>query len=143
MKRQWITAGVICICLVILGAVWLILGKSDSTDGEKTETEIVVWNNGENIQEIQTENDQGGYILRWDGEKAEVKGMEDLPLDESVTEDIRKNIESLTAEQEVTDGMERLEDFGLENPKAQVRSEERRVGKECLRLCRSRWSPYH
>ena len=24
-----------------------------------------------------------------------------------------------------------------------VRSEERRVGKECLRLCRSRWSSYH
>ena len=24
-----------------------------------------------------------------------------------------------------------------------VRSEERRVGKECFRLCRSRWSPYH
>ena len=26
---------------------------------------------------------------------------------------------------------------------AENRSEERRVGKECLRLCRSRWSPYH
>ena len=26
---------------------------------------------------------------------------------------------------------------------AGLRSEERRVGKECLRLCRSRWSPYH
>ena len=25
----------------------------------------------------------------------------------------------------------------------QGRSEERRVGKECVRLCRSRWSPYH
>ena len=24
-----------------------------------------------------------------------------------------------------------------------VRSEERRVGKECATLCRSRWSPYH
>ena len=24
-----------------------------------------------------------------------------------------------------------------------VRSEERRVGKECSLLCRSRWSPYH
>jgi hypothetical protein len=24
-----------------------------------------------------------------------------------------------------------------------VRSEERRVGKECLQRCRSRWSPYH
>ena len=25
----------------------------------------------------------------------------------------------------------------------QVRSEERRVGKECSKQCRSRWSPYH
>jgi hypothetical protein len=25
----------------------------------------------------------------------------------------------------------------------ETRSEERRVGKECRRLCRSRWSPYH
>ena len=24
-----------------------------------------------------------------------------------------------------------------------MRSEERRVGKECLTQCRSRWSPYH
>ena len=28
-------------------------------------------------------------------------------------------------------------------PHTHTRSEERRVGKECLRLCRSRWSPYH
>ena len=26
---------------------------------------------------------------------------------------------------------------------AAIRSEERRVGKECLSVCRSRWSPYH
>src|SRR3546814_19613418 len=26
---------------------------------------------------------------------------------------------------------------------AAERSEERRVGKECVRTCRSRWSPYH
>ena len=26
---------------------------------------------------------------------------------------------------------------------AHVRSEERRVGKECWHVCRSRWSPYH
>src|SRR3546814_8699315 len=26
---------------------------------------------------------------------------------------------------------------------ARVRSEERRVGKECVSTCRSRWSPYH
>ena len=27
--------------------------------------------------------------------------------------------------------------------KAAARSEERRVGKECASMCRSRWSPYH
>ena len=31
----------------------------------------------------------------------------------------------------------------LEQQISEVRSEERRVGKECRRLCRSRWSPYH
>jgi hypothetical protein len=29
------------------------------------------------------------------------------------------------------------------DPPVHCRSEERRVGKECRRLCRSRWSPYH
>src|SRR3546814_1953260 len=41
--------------------------------------------------------------------------------------------------------------FALLNPKsflvvietAASRSEERRVGKECVSTCRSRWSPYH
>jgi DNA polymerase-3 subunit delta' len=33
---------------------------------------------------------------------------------------------------------------GHDDPDARdARSEERRVGKECRRLCRSRWSPYH
>src|SRR3546814_18656162 len=31
-------------------------------------------------------------------------------------------------------------DFAEERP---LRSEERRVGKECVSTCRSRWSPYH
>src|SRR6056297_3783235 len=31
----------------------------------------------------------------------------------------------------------------LEGRTGQVRSEERRVGKECVSTCRSRWSPYH
>jgi serine/threonine protein kinase len=31
----------------------------------------------------------------------------------------------------------------LRHPGVVERSEERRVGKECRRLCRSRWSPYH
>src|SRR3546814_8202606 len=31
----------------------------------------------------------------------------------------------------------------LPPPGAAPRSEERRVGKECVSTCRSRWSPYH
>src|SRR3546814_3014856 len=30
-----------------------------------------------------------------------------------------------------------------DEPAFQQRSEERRVGKECVSTCRSRWSPYH
>ena len=32
---------------------------------------------------------------------------------------------------------------GGAQPVSILRSEERRVGKECVSLCRSRWSPYH
>src|SRR3546814_11909594 len=35
----------------------------------------------------------------------------------------------------------RLHGFGI--AEAVDRSEERRVGKECVSTCRSRWSPYH
>ena len=41
----------------------------------------------------------------------------------------------------VRGGMGRLTDRMADA--ARERSEERRVGKECVRLCRSRWSPYH
>src|SRR3546814_8160630 len=33
--------------------------------------------------------------------------------------------------------------FGIAIPVIMGRSEERRVGKECVSTCRSRWSPYH
>src|SRR3546814_12374142 len=38
-----------------------------------------------------------------------------------------------------------LRDAGAPAPSVEVsnRSEERRVGKECVSTCRSRWSPYH
>src|SRR3546814_1400734 len=31
----------------------------------------------------------------------------------------------------------------MKNRRGMTRSEERRVGKECVSTCRSRWSPYH
>src|SRR3546814_6806908 len=48
----------------------------------------------------------------------------------------------------VDKGMERVARFyrrllGLSLRWRWARSEERRVGKECVSTCRSRWSPYH
>ena len=43
---------------------------------------------------------------------------------------IRSNMRKVYNKPEILDKMEK-------------RSEERRVGKECQRMCRSRWSPYH
>src|SRR3546814_11111890 len=40
-------------------------------------------------------------------------------------------------------GAGRLADGGSSLPHAAARSEERRVGKECVSTWRSRWSPYH
>src|SRR3546814_15821093 len=44
------------------------------------------------------------------------------------------------------DEIRRLDDWMLARSAGQPageRSEERRVGKECVSTCRSRWSPYH
>src|SRR3546814_8348258 len=41
------------------------------------------------------------------------------------------------------EGFEIIEEGAEEEAASPVRSEERRVGKECVSTCRSRWSPYH
>src|SRR3546814_7138004 len=40
-------------------------------------------------------------------------------------------------------GVERISALAGDIRQTNVRSEERRVGKECVSKCRSRWSPYH
>src|SRR3546814_16584507 len=51
---------------------------------------------------------------------------------------------STTLQAEHADYLSLLSYFGLgRNQPLLERSEERRVGKECVRTCRSRWSPYH
>ena len=58
-------------------------------------------------------------------------------------EEFSKLIEHVTGmEQRLLEATEELKAVRQEMQGLQ-RSEERRVGKECLRLCRSRWSPYH
>src|SRR3546814_20212872 len=41
------------------------------------------------------------------------------------------------------DVFRRVDEMRDEAARVRQRSEERRVGKECVSTCRSRWSPYH
>ena len=54
--------------------------------------------------------------------------------------------EGWTRQRAIRSGIKGEIDKGVKEEQRELlkmRSEERRVGKECLRLCRSRWSPYH
>ena len=51
---------------------------------------------------------------------------------------LRSKVEGTGAEEEIDEAGNQW--FTL---RGEERSEERRVGKECSLLCRSRWSPYH
>src|SRR3546814_18328003 len=50
---------------------------------------------------------------------------------------------SVTRLASATDRPEKFMGMHFMNPVQVMRSEERRVGKECVSTCRYRWSPYH
>src|SRR3546814_19248345 len=59
-----------------------------------------------------------------------------------VPEDLRKPAYTVTARPTRISGIE--SHWPIERPVSRAnRSEERRVGKECVSTCRSRWSPHH
>ena len=63
--------------------------------------------------------------------------------------EVERGVTSALAEVECLRTLDRLVLRGVldaedaADRRAAVRSEERRVGKECVNPCRSRWSPYH
>ena len=57
------------------------------------------------------------------------------------TRELGDKIKELDAEVEANNA--ELHDKMAHLPNVPHRSEERRVGKECVSTCRSRWSPYH
>src|SRR3546814_19349900 len=85
--------------------------------------------------------------------EVEVSGQELRAANEelhSMNEEYRSTAEELeTSKEELQSMNEELHTVNsalkdkLENISTAHRSEERRVGKECVSTCRSRWSPYH
>ena len=68
-------------------------------------------------------------------------------LDEQIKEidRLREQIQAVLSRKQVVETLQgnRSEAVHLLDQLVRQRSEERRVGKECYALCRSRWSPYH
>ena len=85
------------------------------------------------------------------GKKAIVRVDFNVPLDENgkITDDTRIRGALPTLKKVLADGGSLIimshmgKPKGKVNAKYSLRSEERRVGKECRIGCRSRWSPYH
>ena len=66
--------------------------------------------------------------------------MSDLPLDGGYA---YLRVEVLSRDKDAKTLEVKVLDFGDADGVNVGRSEERRVGKECNQVCRSRWSPYH
>ena len=86
--------------------------------------------------------------------QVQVAALIEKKVPENNTEEVKKflfncidltTLNTTDSDESVMRFTEKVNRFDDEFPdlKNVARSEERRVGKECLRLCRSRWSPYH
>src|SRR3546814_12192051 len=68
-------------------------------------------------------------LIQWETDTHPAGGMPDAGCSLVRVEAFHSDVQA---------GRDLLEKIGFEG-----RSEERRVGKECVSTCRSRWSPYH
>src|SRR3546814_13004900 len=96
---------------------------------------------GRAFTDVQCHPERLGQPIRWKRpRRVFVNSMSDL-FHESVPDDFIDRVFTVTAIaqehtfQVLTKRPQRMRDY--------LRSEERRVGKECVSTCRSRWSPYH
>src|SRR3546814_12883013 len=78
------------------------------------------------------------FIRSWEGNQTNLEWVDDvLKRKQKWSSGLREVKDQIIAHQEATIAIEKMMRVDL------ARSEERRVGKECVSTCRSRWSPYH
>ena len=123
MKKQWLTIGILCIGILILGGACFFLLKSD--DSEKSDVEsgnyqILDEITEDDVESVVVSNASGGYEADWNDDSVIIKDCDNIAIDSSAVKKIQNAIKGITAEKKVTDGKGRLNEFGLEDDPVEV-----------------------
>ena len=123
MKKQWLTIGILCIGILILGGACFFLLKSD--DSEKSDIEsgsyqILDEIAEDDVESVVVSNASGGYEADWNDDSVIIKDCDNIAIDSSAVKKIQNAVKGITAEKKVTDGKGRLNEFGLENDPVEV-----------------------
>ena len=123
MKKQWLTIGILCIGILILGGACFFLLKSD--DSEKSDVEsgnyqILDEITEDDVASVVVSNASGGYEADWNDDSVIIKDCDNIAIDSSAVKKIQNAVKGITAEKKVTDGKERLNEFGLEDDPVEV-----------------------
>ena len=123
MKKQWLTIGILCIGILILGGACFFLLKSD--DSEKSDVEsgsyqILDEIAEDDVESVVVSNASGGYEADWNDDSVIIKDCDNIAIDSSAVKKIQNAVKGITAEKKVTDGKGRLNEFGLEDDPVEV-----------------------
>ena len=123
MKKQWLTIGILCIGILILGGACFFLLKSD--DSEKSDVEsgnyqILDEITEDDVESVVVSNASGGYEADWNDDSVIIKECDNIAIDGSAVKKIQNAVKGITAEKKVTDGKGRLNEFGLEDDPVEV-----------------------
>lgn len=123
MKKQWLTIGILCIGILILGGACFFLLKSD--DSEKSDVEsgnyqILDEITEDDVESVVVSNALGGYEADWNDDSVIIKDCDNIAIDSSAVKKIQNAVKGITAEKKVTDGKGRLNEFGLKNDPVEV-----------------------
>lgn len=123
MKKQWLTIGILCVGILILGGACFFLLKSDDpekSDAESGNYQILDEITEDDVESVVVSNASGGYEADWNDDSVIIKDCDNIAIDSSAVKKIQNTVKGITAEKKVTDGKERLNEFGLEDDPVEV-----------------------
>lgn len=123
MKKQWLTIGILCIGILILGGACFFLLKPDDpekSDAESGNYQILDEITEDDVESVVVSNASGGYEADWNDDSVIIKDCDNIAIDSSAVKKIQNAIKGITAEKKVTDGKGRLNEFGLEDDLVEV-----------------------